>query len=136
MKKYIGTKIIHAEPATGPDGDGYNVTYKDGYKSWSPKQAFEEAYVAVDDIPSLLSSRDIDQAIVNTQFIRIENTTTTLCALTLKNGFTVIGKSACVNPSSFDEVTGKSIAYEDAFDKVWELEGYLLAQRRFEAGVK
>lgn len=23
---------------------GYRVTYKDGYRSWSPKEAFEEAY--------------------------------------------------------------------------------------------
>ena len=44
MKRYIGTKTIHAEPASGPSGDGYNVTYADGYKSWSPKAAFEEAY--------------------------------------------------------------------------------------------
>ncbi len=44
MKRYIGTKIIHAAPATGPGGDGYNVTYADGYTSWSPKEAFDDAY--------------------------------------------------------------------------------------------
>lgn len=44
MERYIGTKVIHAEPATGPVGEGYNVTYADGYKSWSPKAAFEDAY--------------------------------------------------------------------------------------------
>lgn len=44
MERYIGTKVIHAEPATGPSGEGYNVTYADGYKSWSPKAAFEDAY--------------------------------------------------------------------------------------------
>lgn len=50
MKRYIGTKIIHAEPATGPGGDGYNVTYADGYKSWSPKDVFEEAYRPADGL--------------------------------------------------------------------------------------
>ena len=50
MKRYIGTKIIHAEPATGPSGDGYNVTYSDGYTSWSPKAAFEEAYRPADGL--------------------------------------------------------------------------------------
>lgn len=50
MKRYIGTKIIHAEPATGPSGDGYNVTYADGYTSWSPKAAFEEAYRVADGL--------------------------------------------------------------------------------------
>ena len=50
MERYIGTKIIHAEPATGPSGDGYNVTYADGYTSWSPKAAFEEAYRPADGL--------------------------------------------------------------------------------------
>lgn len=44
---YIGTKIIKAaiSERQGPDGQfGYDVIYPDGYKSWSPNDAFEEAY--------------------------------------------------------------------------------------------
>ena len=70
MKQYIGTKIIEAEPAyrcmdghghititddlpvafpNFPSGeDGYRVRYADGYVSWSPKEAFEEAYRPTD----------------------------------------------------------------------------------------
>ena len=70
MKQYIGTKIIEAEPAYRcMDGhghititddlpvafpnfpsveDGYRVRYEDGYVSWSPKEAFEEAYRPTD----------------------------------------------------------------------------------------
>lgn len=60
MEKYIGTKLIEAEPAYRIDGhiyvksqpvprsmhreDGYKVVYPDGYESWSPKDVFEEAY--------------------------------------------------------------------------------------------
>ena len=48
MKKYIGTKIIEAEPMSRSHGDkaedGYKVRYPDGYESWSPKDVFEEAY--------------------------------------------------------------------------------------------
>jgi hypothetical protein len=46
MKRYIGTKIVHAEIAASPkDGiEGYKVIYGDGYESWSPKDVFEEAY--------------------------------------------------------------------------------------------
>jgi hypothetical protein len=46
MKRYIGTKIVHAEIAASPkDGiEGYKVVYGDGYESWSPKDVFEEAY--------------------------------------------------------------------------------------------
>lgn len=50
MKRYIGTKIIHAVPEVhGETGrEGYVVRYADGYESWSPKEAFEEAYRACD----------------------------------------------------------------------------------------
>lgn len=67
MKKYIGTKVVWAEPAlqiTDPWGKktvealnantivqpgcnsevGYRVAYKDGYISFSPQKAFEESY--------------------------------------------------------------------------------------------
>lgn len=48
MERYIGTKIIEAEPMSRANGDksedGYKVRYPDGYESWSPKDVFEEAY--------------------------------------------------------------------------------------------
>ena len=48
MERYIGTKIIEAEPMSRAHGDksedGYKVRYPDGYESWSPKDVFEEAY--------------------------------------------------------------------------------------------
>ena len=77
MQKYIGTKIIEAEPAnryelhsgghitkkcseewTKDEAEilkqpfnvkaGYVVRYADGYESWSPKDVFEEAYRPTD----------------------------------------------------------------------------------------
>lgn len=136
MRKYIGTKIVHAEPATGPSGDGYNVVYKDGYKSWSPKEAFEEAYVAIDSIPNKLSLDDLKAKVVGELFVKVGDTTTIVCNLVLENGFVVTGTSACLDPANYDEVIGKQIAYDNAIDKMWQLEGYLLAQRRFEAGIQ
>lgn len=45
MQQYIGAKIIQAEPLTKEDGQrGYKVVYPDGYTSWSPVAAFDEAY--------------------------------------------------------------------------------------------
>jgi hypothetical protein len=49
--------------------------------------------------------------------------------LTLKNGFNVIGESAAASPENFKEEIGKQIAYENARNKIWALEGYLLKQR-------
>ena len=42
--KYIGTKEVLAWEQDKDDRPGYAVKYPDGYISWSPKAAFEEAY--------------------------------------------------------------------------------------------
>ena len=55
----------------------------------------------------------------------------TFCVLVLKNGFTVTGESACVSHENFDAEIGKKIAYENARNKIWMLEGYLLKERLF-----
>lgn len=55
--------------------------------------------------------------------------TLTFCVLTLENGFTVTGESACVSPENFNEEIGKKIAYENARNKIWQLEGYLLKEK-------
>lgn len=56
----------------------------------------------------------------------------TICVLVLRNGFTVIGKSACASPENFDAEIGARIAREDAVDQIWALEGYLLKQHLFD----
>lgn len=53
----------------------------------------------------------------------------TFCVLVLKNGFTVTGESACASPENFDAELGRKIARQNAVNKVWLLEGYLLKQR-------
>ena len=58
MPSYVGCKIILAYPMNHKefiekikkevfgkeDEEGYFVVYPDGYKSWSPKKTFENAY--------------------------------------------------------------------------------------------
>lgn len=60
--KYIGVKIVNAEPMTreafeakhgrnvGGDkhGEGYEVTYEGGYQAWSPEDVFDAAYRPID----------------------------------------------------------------------------------------
>lgn len=74
----------------------------------------------------------IKSLIVNVEYQRFGKTLI-VCALTLRNGFTVTGKSACIHTENFDESIGKIVAYDDAVDKIWELEGYLAVQRNYEA---
>lgn len=52
----------------------------------------------------------------------------TFCVLVLKNGFTVTGKSACASPENFDADIGRKVAFGDALNQIWPLEGYLLKQ--------
>ncbi|XUA20703.1 Gp49 family protein [Citrobacter sp. OP27] len=53
----------------------------------------------------------------------------TFCVLVLKNGFTVTGESACANSENFDEEIGRKIARQNAVNKIWILEGYLLKEK-------
>lgn len=57
----------------------------------------------------------------------------TICILSLENGFTVTGESACASPENFDRIIGQKIAYENARDKIWMLEGYLLKEKLHQA---
>lgn len=44
----------------------------------------------------------------------------------LPNGFTVVGESACVDPSNYDSEIGYELAMNRIKSKIWELEGYKL----------
>lgn len=76
-----------------------------------------------------LTPAAIDDCIVDAQFHRFPGTTLTVCALTLRNGFTVTGESASASVENFDEVIGREIARKNAREKIWALEGYLLRER-------
>jgi len=80
-----------------------------------------------------LTPDSIDAAIVYEQFFRVDNTTVTICYLGLRNGFGVVGESAAVSFDNFDEEIGKKVAKDNAREKIWALEGYLLKQHLFEA---
>lgn len=80
-----------------------------------------------------LSPERIDKLIIDKQFHVFPGTATTVCCLELANGFTVIGESACVSLENFDAEIGQSIAYQNAREKIWQLEGYWLKQKLHEA---
>ena len=53
----------------------------------------------------------------------------TICVIVLKNGFTLIGESACASPENFDADIGHKIARDNARNKIWAMEGYALRNR-------
>lgn len=73
----------------------------------------------------------IDAVIVGEDYHVFPNTTLTVCCLTLKNGFTVTGESAAASPENFDREIGKKVARENARNKIWQLEGYLLKEKLY-----
>lgn len=50
----------------------------------------------------------------------------TFCVLVLRNGFTVVGTSACASPENFDAGIGRRIARENAEREIWPLLGFRL----------
>lgn len=75
-----------------------------------------------------ITDEHIDGLLQQAQFAHFPGTTVTVCVLVLKNGFTAVGHSACVSPENFCAQTGKDIAFRNAREQVWQLEGYLLRE--------
>lgn len=53
----------------------------------------------------------------------------TVCVLVVRNGFTVIGKSAPASPENFNADLGRKFAYEDCIRQLWPLMGYALRDK-------
>ncbi|KJS23156.1 MAG: hypothetical protein VR72_03045 [Clostridiaceae bacterium BRH_c20a] len=138
MKKYIGFKIIEAEPMSvaeyndkvrplvysGDCQEGYKVVYPDGYVSWSPKEVFEKAYMQIGD------NNTVTQEMVDNFITAFDVDTigqkTTIVGARLVNGFEIYEFSSCVDPANYDEALGAEICKKRIKDKVWYLLGFLL----------
>lgn len=86
MSKFIGVKMIEAVPMTAREAndkgyrignrsfeeDGYEVTYPDGYKSWSPAKEFEKAYYKLEDpAGDVLKENDIKRFIKGIENVKV-----------------------------------------------------------------
>lgn len=82
-----------------------------------------------------LTPADIDAAIKYCEYWVVPNTTTTVCAMILQNNFVVTAMSAAASMANFDKSIGEQIAYQNAREQIWTLEGYLLKQKLYEQGI-
>lgn len=71
----------------------------------------------------------LEEVIVAEDYYVFPGSQLTVCCLTLRNGFTVTGESACASPANFNAELGRKIARGHARDKIWALEGYLLREK-------
>ncbi len=79
-----------------------------------------------------VSLNDIEAKVTRTIYTVLPDTTTTICQLFMENGYVILGTSACVDKTKYNQALGEKYAYEDAINKAWPLEGYLLAQQMYE----
>jgi hypothetical protein len=73
--------------------------------------------------------------IADVTYTRLPGGTMTICQITIDNGFVVIGESACVNPENYNQTIGEQIAYNNAYNKLWPLFGFLLAETLYQKGI-
>jgi hypothetical protein len=71
----------------------------------------------------------IDAKVKRVHYHHFPGTTLTVCAIELQNGFLVVGESAAASPDNFDHEIGRKIAFDNARQKIWSLEGYLLREQ-------
>lgn len=116
--KAIGIKIVELQPMrasmalqTGykignahPDDMGYEVTYPDGYKSWSPKDVADAAYypLSENNDGTKILKEDVENFITNVDVTTIGEKTTIVNAHT-RSGFDTVRHSSCVDPKNYSE---------------------------------
>ena len=125
---YIGSKQIVASVQEKDGQSGYAIKYPDGYVSWSPKEVFEAAYTAQGHDGSRINEQMVDDFVAGHESTRMGNHTVVL--VKLRNGFTLIEESACVDHANYSHEIGERLALEKAKSRVWCLLGFLLATAR------
>lgn len=71
----------------------------------------------------------LDMEIAAEDYYVFPRTQLTVCCLTLRNGFTVTGESACASPENFNQELGEQIAFRNARDKIWAYLGFRLKDK-------
>ena len=82
-----------------------------------------------------ITPQHIDSLITGEEYVILTSGKVIVCELSLINGFTVRGEAAVVSKANFNEEIGMKISRENARNKIWELEGYLLQQRLYERSI-
>lgn len=132
--KAIGIKMVEFQPMTGGEAmdngysigthnrseKGYELTYPDGYKSWTPKDVFDSAYypLSEDNDGTKILKEDVENFITDVEVMTIGKKTTVVNAHTL-TGFDTVRHSSCVDPKNYSEELGKEYTMIEVVDSLW-----------------
>ena len=83
-----------------------------------------------------VTKEQIEGRIDKITFFILPDTTTTICNMTLDNGYSVRGESACMDKRNFNMAIGEKLAHDDAFRKMWALFGFMLAENTHNAKLR
>lgn len=144
--KAIGIKMVELQPmrasmalSTGykignahPDDMGYEVTYPDGYKSWTPKDVADNAYfpLSENNNGTKILKEDVEKFITDVEVMTVGEKTTVVNAHTL-TGFDTIRHSSCVDPKNYSEELGKQYAMEEVVNSLWSHLGFVLQWAKY-----
>lgn len=144
--KAIGIKMVELQPmrasmalSTGykignahPDDMGYEVTYPDGYKSWTPKDVADNAYfpLSENNNGTKILKEDVEKFITDVEVITVGEKTTVVNAHTL-TGFDTVRHSSCVDPKNYSEELGKQYAMEEVVNSLWSHLGFVLQWAKY-----
>jgi hypothetical protein len=144
--KAIGIKMVELQPMraalavdygykignTHPDDMGYEVTYPDGYKSWSPKDVADAAYypLSENNDGTKILKEDVENFITDVDVTTIGEKTTIVNAHT-RSGFDTVRHSSCVDPKNYSEELGKQYAMEEVVNSLWSHLGFVLQWAKY-----
>jgi len=79
--------------------------------------------------PLVINIKLIESVIVKEEF-NVFAGTFTICTLTLKNGYQVLSQHTCPDHAMYVEEVSKRLARENAVQKIWSLEAYIMKERQ------
>lgn len=144
--KAIGIKMVELQPMRAalavdygykignahPDDMGYEVTYPDGYKSWSPKDVADAAYypLSENNDGTKILKEDVENFITDVDVTTIGEKTTIVNAHT-RSGFDTVRHSSCVDPKNYSEELGKQYAMEEVINSLRSHLGFVLQWAKY-----
>lgn len=149
--KAIGIKMVELQPMTAREAndkghrignhsfeeEGYEVTYPDGYKSWTPKYVADAAYyfLSENNDGTKVFKEDVENFITNVDVTTIGEKTTVVNAHT-RSGFNMVHHSSCVDPKNYSEELGKQYAMEEIVNTLWSHLGFVLQWAKYGINVE
>ena len=76
-------------------------------------------------------SQDSAESVIEEEhYFRVPGTCTMICALVLRNGFTVSADAACADPANYIEETARQRSRAKAKEKIFQHLAYLICERQ------